>query len=409
MRVLLIDVNCKNSSTGKIVYDLYTMLRQNGDEAAVCYGRGEELREENIYKFGLDWETMLHALLTRITGWTGCFSFFSTRRLLRFVEEFRPDVVHIHELHAYFVNLRPLLEYLQKNHIRTVHTLHCEFTYTGKCGYSYQCDRWKADCGSCPRLREYVSTLCFDHTTAMLHQKKKLLTGFDDLTIVAPSKWLADRAGQSFLSGHRIEVIPNGVDTDIFHPWDAADLRTRHHIAEGEKVVLAVAPNLMEERKGGRQVLKLAERMAGEKVRFILIGVEGPDTAFPANAIALPPMSDKEKLAQYYSLADCFVICSERETFSMTCAESLCCGTPVAGFRSGAPETVFLEPEAIFVEYNDLNALQAAVCRQLSRAGEGNGGDARSAFSKDAMFRAYYRLYSAKTPPHKQEWIKGNQ
>ena len=109
MKVLLIDVNCKDSSTGRIVYDMYTSINSSGNIAAVCYGRGRELAEPNIIKFGLDWETALHAILTRITGYTGCFSYFSTRRLMKFIREFRPDVVHIHELHAYFVNTKPLL------------------------------------------------------------------------------------------------------------------------------------------------------------------------------------------------------------------------------------------------------------------------------------------------------------
>ena len=109
MRVLLIDVNCKNSSTGKIVYDLYQGLVANGHDAAVCYGRGPLIEEDNIYKFGLDWETNIHAGLARITGLNGCFSPFSTKRLIAFMEKFKPDVVHIHELHAYFVNIAPVI------------------------------------------------------------------------------------------------------------------------------------------------------------------------------------------------------------------------------------------------------------------------------------------------------------
>lgn len=130
----MIDVNCKNSSTGRIVYDLYSNINASGDVAAVCYGRGQKIDEPNIFKFGLDWETCLHAMLTRLTGFTGCFSFFSTRRLLNFIREFQPDVVHIHELHAYFVNIKLLISYLKKAEIRIVCTLHCEFMYTGNAG-----------------------------------------------------------------------------------------------------------------------------------------------------------------------------------------------------------------------------------------------------------------------------------
>ena len=138
MRILYIDVNCGNSSTGKIVYDLYAMAREDGHQAAVCYGRGPVVEGENILKFGLDWETHLHAGLTRLTGLTGCWSFFSTRRLLRFMDIFRPDGIHLHEPHAYFVNLGPLFRYIRDKDIPLVYTFHCEFAYTGKCGYAYE-------------------------------------------------------------------------------------------------------------------------------------------------------------------------------------------------------------------------------------------------------------------------------
>ena len=204
MRILYINSVCRRGSTGKIVYDLYTQSRADGHAAAICYGRGDRIEEEKICKFGLDWETYLHALLTRLTGWTGCFSFFSTRRLLRFIREFQPDVVHIHELHAYFVNLKPLLRYLAEQHIPVVQTLHCEFTYTGKCGHAYECTRWQADCGKCPHLRDYPKTLWFDHTATMLRQKKELFGALKHLTIAAPVAWLADRARDSFRKSRKI-------------------------------------------------------------------------------------------------------------------------------------------------------------------------------------------------------------
>ena len=186
MRVLLIDVNCKYSSTGKIVYDLYTHINNNGDVAAICYGRGPLVKEKNIYKFGLDWETYLHALLTRITGYTGCFSYFSTKRLISFIEKFQPDVVHIHELHAYFVNITMLIEYLKKKNINTIMTLHCEFIYTGKCGHAFECEKWKTECERCQHLQYYPKTLFFDHTNKMFKKKEILFKEWKELKVITP-------------------------------------------------------------------------------------------------------------------------------------------------------------------------------------------------------------------------------
>ncbi len=270
-RILLIDVNCKYSSTGKIVYELFDKIKQGGRSAAVCYGRGEKIKEQGIYKFGIDLETKVHALLARITGLNGCFSIFSTCRLIRYIEKYQPDMIHIHELHAYFVNLKPLLRYIKRKRIPVVWTFHCEYMYTGKCGHAYNCTGFQGTCGDCPAVHDYPKSLFFDQTKRMLHWKKKLLSDMD-LHIVTPSKWLADRVQMSFLKDTPISVIHNGIDTSVFHPVDASDLREQLNIPQDYKVALTVAPDIMSERKGGKWVLKLAELMKDEKVMFVLVG-----------------------------------------------------------------------------------------------------------------------------------------
>ena len=270
-RILLIDVNCKHSSTGKIVYDLYTYLRSDGRSASICYGRGEKIEEEGIFKFGSDGETLLHAGLSRLTGYNGCFSPLSTIRLIKAIEAYKPDLIHIHELHAYFVNISPLIQYIKAHHIPLIWTFHCEFMYTGKCGYAYECDNYKKECGNCPAVREYPKSLFFDKTRQMLKTKRELLSDLD-FTIITPSQWLADRVKQSFLGNKRIKVIHNGIDTSVFHPVDTVDLRQRIGIPEDQKIVLALAPKIMSERKGGQWVLKLAEKMKDEKIFFVLVG-----------------------------------------------------------------------------------------------------------------------------------------
>lgn len=273
LKILLLDVNCKYSSTGKIVYDLFTNLRENGQRAALCYGRGPLVEEKGIYKFGLDWETYFHAGLARITGFNGCFSLLSTLRLLRFLDQFKPDVVHIHELHAYFVNIGMLVRYLKKRKIKIVWTFHCEYMYTGKCGYANECRKYEKECGRCPELHEYPKSLLFDQTKHMFRMKRRM---FSDLEVIiaCPSQWLADRAARSFLKDKKIVVVHNGVDTEIFRPVDSGGLRHELGIPEDNKVVLSVAPDIMSERKGGRWVLQAAEGMREEKITFVLVGVE---------------------------------------------------------------------------------------------------------------------------------------
>lgn len=393
MRVLLIDVNCKYSSTGKIVYSLYQGLRKGGHEAAVCYGRGPDVEAPDIYKFGLDWETKIHAGLSRLTGLNGYFSFFSTRRLIQFIEKFKPDVIHIHELHAYFVNFKPLLKYIKAKKIKVVWTFHCEYMYTGKCGYAYDCEKWKNKCGDCPAVHEYPKSLFFDFTRKMLADKKKALEGLNPI-IVTPSKWLADRVRQSFLSSCDIKIIHNGIDTSVFHRVSVEELRSELKIGKGEKVVLFVAPDIMDERKGGHWALQIAQKMKDENIIFVMIGGGNIPKHSADNIIFLGPVYDPRKLAQFYSLADVFLLCSEKETYSMTCAEALGCGTPIVGFKCGAPETVFLEPYAKFVEYGDITRLIHELKIKLAQGEVGK--KIYSEYSDEKMLDSYIKIYLSK-------------
>lgn len=389
MRVLLIDVNCKYSSTGKIVYSLYKGLRKDGDEAAICYGRGPLVEEPNIYKFGLDWETRIHAGLARLTGLNGYFSPLSTKRLIKYIDDFKPDLVHIHELHAYFVNFKPLLTYLKQKKIRVVWTFHCEYMYTGKCGHANVCSNFKNGCGHCPEVHEYPKSLFFDFTKKMLDDKMKAMDGLDAV-IVTPSQWLADRVKQSFLKNWDIRVIHNGIDTSIFHYQDYSKLQEKYHL-QGKKIVLSVAPNIMDERKGGKYVIKLSEMMQEPDLCFVLVGADKTERVRD-NLMMIQRTRDQHELTQWYSMADCFVICSKKETFSMTCAEALCCNTPIAGFKSGAPETVFEQPYASFVEYGNVNDLIKKIETQINQ--KNNISDyAKKNFSNDAMIKQYKSLY----------------
>lgn len=393
MKVLLIDVNCKNSSTGKIVYDLYQGLTANGYGTAVCYGRGPMIEEKNIYKFGLDWETNIHAGLARITGLNGCFSPFSTERLIAFMEKFKPDIVHIHELHAYFVNIAPVITYLKEKKIKVIWTFHCEYMYTGKCGHSYDCEKWKTSCGSCPSVHDYPKSFYFDFTKRMFDKKKALLTDFD-FTIVTPSQWLADRVRQSFLADKPILVIHNGIDTEhVFYPRDTTALREKYRLGD-KKVVLSVAPNIMDERKGGKWVLELSKRSELAGYQFVLVGADETKQISP-NVLMVKRTTSQDELAEWYSLASCFVICSKRETFSLVTVESLCCGTPVVGFRSGAPETIALKEYSAFVGYRDIDELSCVVATWLSRNKDRNviAKAAQALFSKENMCEQYIDLY----------------
>lgn len=396
MKVLLIDVNCKGSSTGKIVYDLYTSLRSDGHDVGVCYGRGNIVNEENIFKFGLDWETKLHGFLARLTGLNGYFSYFSTKRLLNFIEEFNPDVVHIHELHAYFVNFRPLLKYLKSKGIKVVWTFHCEYMYTGKCGHANECENWKQSCGNCPAVKGYPKSLYFDFTKKMFKDKKELLCNMD-FTVVTPSKWLADRVKSSFLCNKKITIIHNGIETNtIFYPRAKADvdLLKRKYNFTNKRIILSVAPNIMSDSKGGKTVLGISKCFADENIQFVLVGAD-ENKNVGDNVTLIKRTANQDELALWYSAADLFLICSKKETFSMTCAEAMCCGTLIAGLNSGAPETIFSQPYAMFCSPDKIENLKGLIRKQLDSNFDKQviAKIGKELYSKENMYKNYLELY----------------
>jgi len=401
MRVLLLDVTCKSGSTGKIVYDLYTELNNNGHTAAIGYGRGAVINEPNIMKFSYNIEVYTHALLTRITGLTGCFSYFATRKLIKFIDEFKPDVVHLHEMHGYYVNISTLIKYLKKNKLKTIWTFHCEFMYTGKCGYAYECEKWKSECRRCPKIKEYPTSYLFDFTKKMFDAKKRMFDDFNNLIIVSTSQWLADRVKQSFLKDKEIVVIHNGIDTEaVFHTRKFEHLKKKHNITN-EKIVLAVAPDIMCERKGGKYVLELAKKMENENVKFILIGVIDLNMKFENNVIALGRTANQVELAEYYSMADVFVICSKKENFPTTCIESLACGTRIFGFDVGGTRETAPEGYGVFIEYGKIDALSEVIMAFLDGGvniitKDECGLYGKHNYSKEIMVNEYTNIYKMK-------------
>ena len=400
MKILLIDVNCKYSSTGKIVYDLYNRLNADGHEARIAYGRGDVIDEPGIYKFGIDFETKKHALLARITGKNGYYSPKSTKRLIDYIEDFKPDIIHIHELHAYFVNHLELLNYLRQKQIPIVWTFHCEYMYTGKCGFTYECNGYKTGCGNCLYLHEYVSSFGIDKTAQMLSDKKTAMAGLNIKSIVTPSKWLADKTKETYLGHYRIYVINNGIDTSgIFYPRQKdVELRKTFGIGEEDRLVLAVAPNIMDVRKGGQMVLDLAETMPDHQ--FVLVGAD--DTKrISGNVQLISRTKNQDELAMWYSEANVFIICSKAENFPTTCVEALCCGTPIVGLDECGTKETAPQPYGTFVA-NDANVLASLKDAINSQVTKGLTSDeirkfAIEHYDNSVMYKGYLDIYNSRS------------
>lgn len=398
----ILQVNCvyNTGSTGKIVADIHQELVQNGVESVVCYGRGKKTNEANICKTCGELYSKANNLRSRITGlmYGGCY--LSTLRLIAIIKKEKPDIVHLHCINGYFVNIYRLIEFLKVNRINTVLTLHAEFMYTANCGHALDCDRWQTGCGNCPRLMQETKSWFFDRTDTSWRKMKAAFDGFDNLIVASVSPWLMERAERSpVLSDRQHCVVLNGLDTSVFHIQDSANLRKLHGLKNARIVFHATpcfscAPSHL---KGGYYILQLANRLKTQRDIKILVAGDYPsDMIVPDNMIMLGRISDQNVLAQYYSMADVTVLTSKKETFSMVCAESLCCGTPVAGFKAGAPEQISLSAYSEFVAYGNLEALACAVEKALnahfSRAAI--SADAAKQYSKNSMAEEYRKVYS---------------
>lgn len=363
MKVLQINSVYDFGSTGKITADIHRLLPQYGIESVVCYGRRDKSYEKNVYRISDDFYSHIEHFRANITGvmYGGCE--LSTYRLIKIIESEKPDIVHLQCLNGYFVNIYQLIEWLKHNKIPTVLTLHAEFMYTGGCGHSIDCNQWstREGCGHsiCPRYRSELKSWFGDRSGYMWNKMKKAFAGFDDnLVIASVSPWLMERASRApILEGKHHCVVYNGLNTDIFKYYDTTELRKKHH-CENKKVVFHATPAFSSDPnhiKGGYYVIELAKRLPD--VCFIVAGQVMGEFDGPPNMILLGKLDSQENLARYYSMADITVLASKRETFSMVCAESLCCGTPIVGFKAGAPEQIALKDYSFFVEYGDVEAI----------------------------------------------------
>ncbi len=406
MRILQISTVCGSGSVGRILVDIYHTIEKNGDEGIIAYGRQTAPEGLNAWRFGSNADMSFHVLSTFFKGEHGFASAGQTRRLIKKIRELRPDVIHLHNIHGFVLQVELLFAYLKEAKVPVVWTLHDCWPYTGHCAfYDYHgCEKWKTACESCPEhKRTYPYALFRDNTANNYRRKKAAFTGVEKLTIVTPSKWLAEEVGHSFLREYPVRVIPNGIDLGVFCPEESG-LRKDLGL-EGKCVVLGVA-NVWERRKGLDYFLWLAEKLPDE-YRIVLIGLSDKQKkTLPAKAIGMGRTSSARELAEYYSMADMFVNATLEDNFPTTNLEALACGTPVITFETGGSPESLGEPTGAadkeirttlcgrIVPKGDKSALLHAILEERKHPRDGKDCVMRAqSYEKYAQFRKYVELY----------------
>lgn len=340
MKYLFINSVAGFGSTGRIAAEQCRGLMAQGHECVIAYGRDKANCDDiPTVLIGSKLDYQLHGVMSRVLDNHGFGSKAATKRFLKWVREYDPDVIWLHNLHGYYIHLGELFSYLKTCGKTIYWTLHDCWSFTGHCSHFdfVGCDRWKTGCHDCPQKKEYPASLLMDNSRGNYAAKKALFTGIPNLTIIAPSYWLENFLKQSFLKEYPVEVVYNRIDPEVFKPTPG-DFREKHGL-QNQKIILGAA-SVWGERKGLGDFAKLSQ-MLDDSYRIVLIGLTAEQAAvMPKKILCLPRTDNMCQLAQAYTAADLFLNPSVEETFGMTAMEALSCGTHPIVYKGTACEEI---------------------------------------------------------------------
>lgn len=337
-------------ATGTIMMGIHSLLLAQGYDSYVVWGRGRKAENNHEIVLSDEWGVKLHGVYTRLTDKTGFASTRATRKLLTRLDEIKPDIIHLHNIHGYFLNIELLFNYIRSRHIKVVWTLHDCWSFTGHCAYfdMVGCEKWKKGCFHCEQLRTYPASMGKDNSSWNWKKKKELFTGLD-ITLVTPCEWLSRLVKESFMKDYPVKVIYNGIDLDIFKPSHQKQKIREKYQLDCRPIVLGVASEWTE-RKGLNDFIKLSQ-LIGKKIQFVVVGLsEKQIHKMPDEIIALPRTNSINELVDLYSVADLFFNPTYEDNFPTTNIEALACGTPVLTYDTGG------SPEALSIGAQNVQA-----------------------------------------------------
>lgn len=388
MKVLFINTVFGRGSTGQIVSQLGGELERQGHSYMVAYGRGGRSNDPHAYYMGSEQSVRLHALRARLTDRACFYSHRATRKLVAFIREYQPDVIHLHNLHGYYLNVEVLFDYLKQEFSgKVIWTLHDCWAFTGHCvHYAYAgCDRWKTGCSHCPEKGSYPASRLLDNSQKNYQDKKRIFTGVPNLTVVTVSQWLKEQAQASFLKDYPVVRIYNGIDYSRFRPLES-DIRQKLGLGD-KKLILSVSDG-WNDRKGFDRLLALAGEAPADW-HFVVVGLSQRQiAAMPDNITGMKRTWNQEELIKLYTAADVFYNPSVEETFGLVTAEAVACGTPAVVMDSTACPEPLSGYGRVLKSYETEEALEAV--RELLAWEERSP---KREFTKEKMVAGYLACY----------------
>lgn len=396
--LLLINVALNTGSTGKIVEGIGALALAEGWNIVVAHGSRYK-NSSNLYSIQVSSKVgeYLHYFESSLFDAQGLGSRIETKRFLKKLDQIKPDLVHVHNIHGCFLNYPLLFRYLNARNIPVVWTLHDCWAMTGHCVHFERtnCDKWKSLCEKCPQKRDFPSSYLFDMSKRNFMLKRELLSQLDNLHITTVSKWLADVAKESFLKSLPIHVIPNGIQTSLFQNT-SSDIVKQLNVS-GKKILLAVASGFGE-RKGLYDYCRLSEILT-DKYQLILVGVSEEDKKqLPSNIITLSKTDSQLELVKLYSAADVLLSLSYEETFGLTILEAMSCGTPAVVYANTAQPELITSCTGTVVPTGDIAAVVVAVdsiCSQGKGKYSSNCKSFAENYEQTKIYRDYINLYTS--------------
>jgi len=357
-----INVVSQIRSTGHIVEEISRIANAHGWECYNVYGRYNMKSQLNTFKISSGFPVFVHGLQTRLFDNHGLGSRSSTIKLVEKIKTIKPDIIHLHNIHGYYINIEVLFDFLSKSSIPVVWTLHDCWSMTGHCVYfdSVGCTKWKTYCYKCPQIASYPKSLFADQSTRNYNIKKALFTSIKALSLVTVSKWLENIVRESFLKNIPIQTIHNGIDTSIFKPQkNNSETRARYCI--GARVMILGVAVPWSKRKGLDDLIKLSRLLNKDEI-IVLIGLDYVQLRhLPSNIIGIAKTKNIQELIDLFSAADLYVNPTCEDNFPTTNIEALACGTPIVTYRTGGSVEAVSTETGFIVEKGDIKGILNAI------------------------------------------------
>lgn len=331
-RILEVNSVYEVGSTGRIVNQLCNRLKKAGNDYYVLYGRGPVSNDPNSYKIGNIFTVIKNVLVTRIFDIHGLSSKHITKQVVKKIDKFNPDLIHLHNLHGYYIDVEVLFKYIKYRNIPVIWTLHDAWAITGHCACFFDCVKWKSGCIKCQYKTTYPKSIIIDNCYNNWNNKKGIFSNVNKLTIVTPSNWLAEKVRDSYLKDYNVSIINNGIDNSIF--FRKRNLLKDRMNLNNKFIILAVA-NVWNKEKGYEDILELS-KIINDDYTIVMIGLNPKQLVnLPDNVIGIERTNNSYELAEYYNMADVFINLTYADNYPTTNLEARACGIPVITYNAG--------------------------------------------------------------------------